>query len=165
MFSLEFGYCSKDRWQFCNFLHKLTGGILVNKHTTFLLFSNIFNSHETPITPNPCSPASPLHRFASSPTPLHLQQPHHHRYRHVSTRSTSPLICHSLLRFTHIHRRETLLYDPPPRLLAPSRGSLPPRRPPLPNSPLSTTLAYTEACTREATWWRWLTGLAPAGWE
>ena len=38
MFSEGFNYCSKDRWQFCNFLHKLTGGGLVIKHTIFLLF-------------------------------------------------------------------------------------------------------------------------------
>ena len=38
LFSHVFGYCSKDRWQFCNFLHKLTGGILVNKWTTLFLF-------------------------------------------------------------------------------------------------------------------------------
>ena len=38
LFSLGFSYCSKDRWQFCNFLHKLTGGILVIKHIIFLLF-------------------------------------------------------------------------------------------------------------------------------
>ena len=126
MFSLGFSYYSKDWWQFCNFLHKLTGGILVIKHTTFLLFSDMFNGHETPFTPNPCSPASPLHRSASFPTPLYLQQP----YRHVSTRSISPLLCRSLFQFTLIHCRETPLYDPPPRLSAPSRGSLPPRQPP-----------------------------------
>ena len=47
MFSLEFGYCSKDRWQFCNFLHKLTGSILVNKRTTLFLFLTKLNGHET----------------------------------------------------------------------------------------------------------------------
>ena len=47
MFSLEFSYCSKDRWQFCNFLHKLTGGILVNKRTTLFLFLTKLNGHET----------------------------------------------------------------------------------------------------------------------
>uniref|UniRef100_A0A2N9FC39 Uncharacterized protein n=1 Tax=Fagus sylvatica TaxID=28930 RepID=A0A2N9FC39_FAGSY len=89
-----------------------------------------FAGHETPTTPNPCSPASPLHRSASSPTPLHLQQPHHHRCRHISTRSASPLLHRSLLQFTRIHRQETPLCDPPPRLSASSRGSLPPRQPP-----------------------------------
>ncbi len=38
MFLLVFGYCSKDWWQFFNFLHKLTGGILVIKYTTLFLF-------------------------------------------------------------------------------------------------------------------------------
>ena len=47
MFSLEFGYYSKDRWQFCNFLHKLTGSILVNKRTTLFLFLTKLNGHET----------------------------------------------------------------------------------------------------------------------
>ena len=38
MFSIGFSYCSKDQWQFCNFLHKLTNSILVIKHTIFLTF-------------------------------------------------------------------------------------------------------------------------------
>ena len=38
MFLLVFDYCSNDQWQFCNFLNKLTGGILVIKHTTLFLF-------------------------------------------------------------------------------------------------------------------------------
>ena len=45
MFLVGFRHCSKDRWQFCNFLHKLTGGIIVIKHTFFPSFSDIFNGH------------------------------------------------------------------------------------------------------------------------
>ena len=48
LFSLVFGYCSKDQWQFCNFLHKLTSDILVIKHTTlfhFLTFSTAMKPH------------------------------------------------------------------------------------------------------------------------
>ena len=43
-----------------------TGGILVIKHTTFLLLFYMFNGHETPITPNPSSSNSHRIPFVSS---------------------------------------------------------------------------------------------------
>ena len=45
LFSVGFSYCSKDWWQFCNFFHKLTSGILVIKTHIFPSFSDIFNGH------------------------------------------------------------------------------------------------------------------------
>ena len=71
MFSLVFDYCSKDRWQFCNFLHKLTGGILVIKHN----FISFFWYVQRPWNPNYSKPiffAEPLllPRWISPPLKL-----------------------------------------------------------------------------------------------
>ena len=51
MFSVGFSYYSKDWWQFCNFLHKLTDGSLVIKHTIFLLFLTFSTAMKKPFTP------------------------------------------------------------------------------------------------------------------
>ena len=65
MFSLGFSYYSKDWWQFCNFLHKLTGGILVNKHTTLLMKSDMLNGHQPHLlqTHLPWNPSS--HKYTT----------------------------------------------------------------------------------------------------
>ena len=65
---LGFGYCSKDQWQFCNYLHKLTGGISVNKHTNLLKKADICNSH---------LPIYPIYSFAPNPSAI---KPHSHKH-------------------------------------------------------------------------------------
>ena len=60
MFLADFRHCSKDRWHFCNFLHKMTGGIIVIKHSFFPSFSDTLNGHEEQLLKEEAPPSSKI---------------------------------------------------------------------------------------------------------